>query len=189
MKNKKDEVFAYCISERLKAIRHERGLSLDKTAALTGVSKAMLGQIERCESSPTIAKLWKIATGLQVSFSSFLTAESCHSIEEGEGSIYDPNMHVKTLFSYDKSKQFEAFDITLTALHQQQSTAHQKGVSEHIHVLEGRLGIFTKGQWHIIEAGQQWVFDADQPHRYEDKVGKTRFLTIIHYPNASKNEN
>lgn len=189
MKNKKDEVFAHCISERLKTIRQERGLSLDKTAALTGVSKAMLGQIERCESSPTIAKLWKIATGLQVSFSSFLKPESHHSLEEGEGLICDPNMHVKTLFSYDQEKQFEAFEITLSALHQQESTAHQKGVSEHIHVLEGKLGIFTKGQWHIVEAGQQYVFDADQPHRYEDKVGKTRFLTIIHYPNAWKNDN
>lgn len=39
---------------------------------MTGVSKAMLGQIERGESSPTVTTLWKIATGLQVSFSSLL---------------------------------------------------------------------------------------------------------------------
>ena len=60
------------ISRTLKARRKERGWSLDKTAQQTGVSKAMLGQIERQESSPTIATLWKIATGLQCSFSSFL---------------------------------------------------------------------------------------------------------------------
>jgi transcriptional regulator with XRE-family HTH domain len=39
------------IATILKSLRQENGLSLDKTAVVTGVSKAMLGQIERQESS------------------------------------------------------------------------------------------------------------------------------------------
>lgn len=53
------------IASTLKTLRKERGWSLDKTAQETGVSKAMLGQIERAESSPTIATLWKIASALK----------------------------------------------------------------------------------------------------------------------------
>ena len=53
----------------LKSLRETRGWSLDKTAEATGVSKAMLGQIEREESSPTVATLWKMARGFDVSFS------------------------------------------------------------------------------------------------------------------------
>ncbi|MBS0638148.1 MAG: helix-turn-helix transcriptional regulator, partial [Verrucomicrobia bacterium] len=60
------------ISHALKALRKERGWSLDKTASETGVSKAMLGQIEREESSPTIATLWKIANGFNIPFSTFI---------------------------------------------------------------------------------------------------------------------
>lgn len=60
------------ISLTLKALRSERGWSLDKTAEKTGVSKAMLGQIERGESSPTIATLWKIASGFNTSFSGMI---------------------------------------------------------------------------------------------------------------------
>jgi len=56
------------ISVTLQLLRKQRGWSLDKTAAATGVSKAMLGQIERGESSPTVATLWKIATGFETSF-------------------------------------------------------------------------------------------------------------------------
>lgn len=52
----------------LKALRQARGWSLSKLAEETGVSKAMLGQIERNESSPTVSTLWKIATGLNVPF-------------------------------------------------------------------------------------------------------------------------
>lgn len=51
------------ISENLRQIRKEKKLSLDSMAEQTGVSKSMLGQIERGESSPTVATLWKIATG------------------------------------------------------------------------------------------------------------------------------
>ena len=46
------------ISLTLKELRRKKGWSLDKAAEKTGVSKAMLGQIERGESSPTIATLW-----------------------------------------------------------------------------------------------------------------------------------
>lgn len=47
------------ISENLRQIRKEKKLSLDSMAEQTGVSKSMLGQIERGESSPTVATLWK----------------------------------------------------------------------------------------------------------------------------------
>ena len=49
------------LSATLKTLRQQRGWSLSRLAEETGVSKAMLGQIERNESSPTVATLWKIA--------------------------------------------------------------------------------------------------------------------------------
>lgn len=52
------------IGNKLKEIRNKRNLSLYDVSELTGVSKAMLGQIERGQSNPTISTLWKIATGI-----------------------------------------------------------------------------------------------------------------------------
>lgn len=54
------------VGQRLRDLRGEREWSLDRTAGVCGVSKAMLGQIERGESSPTITTLWKIASGFRV---------------------------------------------------------------------------------------------------------------------------
>ena len=95
------------LAQRLKGLRAELGWSLDVAARETGVSKAMLGQIERGESSPTVATLWKIATGFRVSFSSFIeptpavTEETLYRIADdirqqpaGEG------MQVAPLFPY-----------------------------------------------------------------------------------------
>ena len=53
------------IGEKLKSIRMARTLSLDDTAALTGVSKPMLGQIERGQSVPTVTRSEEHTSELQ----------------------------------------------------------------------------------------------------------------------------
>ncbi len=174
--------FSLSISARLKQLRGDMGLSLDKAATLTGVSKAMLGQIERQESSPTIATLWKIATGLNASFSSFITATAQSEFDVNHGFIHDPNMQVKTLFPFDVNKGFEVFEITLTHFHEQRSTAHQSGVTEHIHCIGGRLTLWQGNECKTIKAGEQYLIDADQAHGYKDESGETQFINIIHYP-------
>ena len=63
------------ISIQLKKLRTDKGWSLDQTSKETGISKAMLGQIEREESNPTVQTLWKIALGFNTSLSTFLPVE------------------------------------------------------------------------------------------------------------------
>lgn len=58
------------VAENIKRLRKVRNYSLDQLSSMTGVSKGMLAQIEKGSSSPTITTLWKIANGLQVSFTS-----------------------------------------------------------------------------------------------------------------------
>ena len=60
------------IGEHLREVRTNLNLSLDDASKMTGVSKPMLGQIERGQSAPTITTLWKIATGLKTPLSYFL---------------------------------------------------------------------------------------------------------------------
>ena len=60
------------LAKNLKTIREKEKLSLEKVSQLTGVSKTMIGQIERGESSPTLTTIWKIANGLKVSFTSLI---------------------------------------------------------------------------------------------------------------------
>ena len=60
------------IGKQLKKTRQNRNMTLDELAEVTGVSKPMLGQIERGQSAPTVTTLWKIATGMKIPFSSFL---------------------------------------------------------------------------------------------------------------------
>jgi XRE family transcriptional regulator, regulator of sulfur utilization len=69
------------IGQRLRYHRQHRKLSLDELSDLTGVSKPMLGQIERGTSNPTVSVLWKISSGLQMPFASFLVNNPSISIK------------------------------------------------------------------------------------------------------------
>ena len=60
-------------SANLKRLRETRRMSLDEVSRLSGVSKSMLGQIERGEVNPTISTVWKIASGLKVPYSQLLS--------------------------------------------------------------------------------------------------------------------
>ncbi|MGL5802437.1 MAG: helix-turn-helix domain-containing protein, partial [Cetobacterium sp.] len=63
------------IGQRLNRLRKDKNLSLEELSFQTGVSKAMLSQIENGKSNPTVSTLWKISTALKVSFSFFIEGE------------------------------------------------------------------------------------------------------------------
>lgn len=167
------------VGAALKSIRTMKTLSLDKVAKLTGVSKAMLGQIERGESSPTIATVWKLATGLECSFSSLIESEN-QFVFGGDSS--DPKMRINTLFPFNPDTGIEIMDILLVMFHEQLSSSHQTGVIEHILVREGKLGILDEDKWIELNAGDSYRLIADKAHGYQDLAGRTLFTDVIYYP-------
>lgn len=170
------------IGLRLKALRQDKNWSLDKTAEHTTVSKAMLGQIERGESSPTIATLWKIASGFHVSFSSFFEGGTPGKKLKKINFNSDENIQVTTLFPFDKQLRCEIFAIAILPGREHLSSAHETGVIEHIIVVSGTLEVFLEGDWHVLKKGQGLCFNADQPHGYRNcSTREVCFHNIIHY--------
>jgi transcriptional regulator with XRE-family HTH domain len=64
------------IAQRLRKEREKRQWSLDDLALHTGVSKAMLSKLERCEASPTAALLGRISGALGMTLSSLLAVDN-----------------------------------------------------------------------------------------------------------------
>lgn len=167
----------------LKAIRSEAGLSLAQAAEITGVSKAMLGQIERGESSPTLVTLWKLAKGFHLPLTAFL-----------EGAATTPpavnfpeSIRFRTLFAFDPTLGSESFLITLTPGQTHISHPHDAGVVEDIFVTEGTLELqladTQDGTWTRYSAGAAVRFAADQPHSYRNPTDSpTRFHNTMYYP-------
>lgn len=178
------------LAARLRTLRLERGWSLERAAEETGVSKAMLGQIEREESSPTVASLWKIATGFRTSLSSFL-AESPNTTSHTTFSRSDSvrskpasdNMLVAPLFAYDPQFSFELLGLTLLPGYVRQSEPHANGVTEHVIVLQGQMEVLINGEWKVLHQGDAVRFAADQPHGYRNRTSENAIChDLIHYP-------
>lgn len=176
---------AHYLAATLKQLRQRRGWSLSKLADETGVSKAMLGQIERNESSPTVATLWKIATGLNVPFSVFITPPE----SDGE-QAFDPQqqaMVVTPVFPWDSELHFDLFSITLAPGALSESTPHEKGVIEHVVVIGGRLDMCVQGEWRQLAAGEGLRFAGDLAHAYRNSGEQTaHFHSMIHYPHDKR---
>ncbi|MGC9403296.1 helix-turn-helix domain-containing protein [Vibrio genomosp. F10] len=182
------------VSDNLKRLRKEKGWSLDKAAKATGVSKAMLGQIERGESSPTVAKLWQIASGFDVSFSNFISVSHENELtslfrdsNELRREDYNPGFLVSLLFPFEQALGFEVFELTLATGYQHESEAHNSGVTEHIMCISGEMSVLFDGNWHRLKPGQAVRFNANQPHGYKN-IGEQSvvFHNIIHYANSKQ---
>jgi transcriptional regulator with XRE-family HTH domain len=173
----------------LRSIRRDLGWSLDQTAARTGVSKAMLGQIERGESTPTVATLWKIATGLGVPMTALLEAN------RGDGDVLlfrdaselrvrpaQEVMQRALLFPYDARFGFELYELTFAPAFESISEPHDIGVVEHVTVLHGEVELLVEEEWRPLKQGQSLRFPADRRHGYRNRTrDDVVVMDLIHY--------
>jgi len=177
------------IGEKLKSIRMARTLSLDDTAALTGVSKPMLGQIERGQSSPTINILWKISTGLKIPLSFFCKQEeSEYTIawldEKDVITEEDGGMRAYPLFPFDPVRNVEVFYIEFDAGVNHESLPHVTGVEEYIFLVHGTLKMVIGGKKVLLQEKQSIRFRTDVSHGYLNVSDKAcTAYNVIFYPN------
>ena len=175
------------IGKNLFDIRKSRGLSLDKTAELTGVSKAMLGQIERGKTNPTVTTLWKIANGLNVSFSAFMKEEKTQITQVKKEQLQaltddQGNYLVYPLFPYHPEKKFEIYSVEIQPGGSHFSDVHTKNSEEFILISEGELTIEIQSQEFTLNKGEALSFQAHQEHIYKNlSKQKTSFFVIIYY--------
>ena len=177
------------IGERLKEIRNTRQLTLDDVAELTGVSKPMLGQIERGQSSPTINILWKISTGLKIPLSFFCKQEEGKYTIAGLGEKdvimeEDGGMRAYPLFPFDPVRNVEVFYIEFDAGVNHESLPHVTGVEEYIFLVHGTLKMVIGGKEVLLQEKQSIRFGADTSHAYHNISDKScAAYNVIFYPN------
>lgn len=179
------DALAQHLAQTLKTLRAGRQWSLTQAAEQSGVSKAMLGQIERGESSPTVATLWKIATGFAVPFSHFITpaAPDGDAVRRPPFQQQNAQMRVTPLVDFDAQLGFDLLAIEFAAGACSESAPHAPGVIEHVVVIEGELEVQVNGEWRLLRQGDVLRFNADTPHAYRNRRdAPTLIHDLIHYP-------
>lgn len=174
------------LARNLKAYRSQKKLSLEKVAELTGVSKTMIRQIELGESSPTITTTWKIAKGLNVSFSSLIDnprpdiklypKSEIRALHEDKGKY-----RLYPTFSFQEEKHFEMYFVEIDQNGFLSAEAHQEGTEEYITVFEGELTISVNDKKFRLQKGDSISFQADRPHSYHNAGEELTKLNMTIY--------
>jgi XRE family transcriptional regulator, regulator of sulfur utilization len=148
----------------------------------------MLSQVERGETSPTLAVAARIASGLELTLSQLLRLDERHHVVVSRGGQ-------RRRFSHG-GHQFEELtpplpgqraDVSVHTLKPGARTGaagdppmHEPGSRETAVVLDGELALVVDGTRQDLRAGDAITFDADLPHHFENQgLDPTRFLAVI----------
>jgi XRE family transcriptional regulator, regulator of sulfur utilization len=165
------------------------GLSLRDLADRSGVSAPMLSQVERGDTSPTLAVAAKIAGGLELSLSQLLR------LDEGDG-VSVVRAGERLLGGHAAGHRYEVLtppvpgqraEVSLHTLAARAATGgphdppmHEPGSRETAVVLNGRLCLVCDGVSHELSEGDAVTFDADLPHHIENPGRReARFMSVI----------
>lgn len=176
------------VGVRVRALREAMGLSLRDLAERSGVSAPMLSQVERGETSPTLAVAEKIAAGLELTLSQLLRLDEGEHVaisRAGGRRCYKRGGH--RFEELTPPLPGQRADVSLHTLAPGATTGgpgdppmHEPGSRETAIVLEGTLALFVEGARHDLSRGDSVTFDADLPHHFENEgEEQTRFLAVI----------
>lgn len=178
------------LAENLRRMRENRRLSLDAVARLTGVSKSMLGQIERGEVNPTVSTMWKIAGGLKVNFTALFQREQERAEELDIGSITplledEGRYRDFPLFTTGDGRPFEILYIEIDPGSGLEAEPHPEGTQEFITVHSGAVEVYVDGETHCAAPNRALRFTADRPHGYKNPSNDVcRMTMVIFYPES-----
>ena len=185
MTEKQDAILSL-LPARLKEARRAQGLSLDAVAKLSGVSRSMVSQIERGESSPTVATLWNLTKALQVDFAGLLDeapqADQIQVIRKSEAPRIEnrgSGCSICILSPPEDAGRHEVYELRLDPGGDLSSQPHAKGAREHLTVVEGRLEVTSGEATQTLGAGDTARYAADVPHKIQSVEGPALAFLIV----------
>ena len=176
------------VGPRIRALREAMSLSLRDLADRSGVSAQMLSQVERGETSPTLAVAAKIAAGLELTLSQLLRLDEGQHVAvsratERRSSRRGGHMIEELtppLPGQRADVSFHVLDPGATTGGAADPPMHEPGSRETAVVLAGELALVVEGTRTELQEGDSVTFDADLPHHFENEGNEpTRFIAVI----------
>jgi len=176
------------VGARVHSLREAMDLSLRDLAERSGVSAPMLSQVERGDTSPTLAVAQKIAHGLDLTLSQLLRLDEDRHVvvvRGGQGRTRRRRGH--RVEELTPPLPGQRADVSVHTLGPGAATGapddppmHEPGSRETAVVVEGTAELFIDGERHELQEGDSVTFDADLPHHFENN-GETdvRLIAVV----------
>lgn len=177
------------IGPRVRALRAAMDLSLRDLSERSGVSAPMLSQVEREETSPTLAVAGRIARGLELSLSQLLRLDESGSVtvvrasERRHGGSPEAGHTIEVLTAPLPGQRAE---LSRHILAPGTSTGgandppmHEPGSREIALIEHGSVVLHIDGDAHDLRAGDCVTFDADLAHHFQNPTEEEAALLAV----------
>jgi transcriptional regulator with XRE-family HTH domain len=171
----------------VRALRRERGWTLEMLAERSGVSRAMISKLERGEKNPTLVVAARVAEGLGVSLSQLVGVEDKRKVvvvpRERRMTMRDPETGFeRQLLSPSFGGRGVEFvrNVVPEGSTSGEFPPHRRGVEEYVVVERGRLRAILGGEEYVLDEGDAVYFEADVAHRFDNAgEGECSYYLVI----------
>jgi transcriptional regulator with XRE-family HTH domain len=174
------------IGKNIQKLRNARNLTLNVLSERSGVSKAMLSQIESDKVNPTIATVWKIAKGLGVDLPDLLDADGTIKrkfvVNRSEAiKILDTAEHgvtIKVFSPLEMAGDLEIYMLIFDPKSVLSSEPHFPGTEEFLTVIKGSITVQAGENISELHKGDFLAYHADITHTITNNAGTTN--AVVH---------
>ena len=174
------------LGKTVQRLRKASGLSLSELSERAGVAKSIISQIERNETNPTLATIWRVAQALDVSIERMLQAADDEPFVEKSGRgdtpllVSDDGRCRLAITGWIKTVEWlQWYDFQADPGGVLESEAHQRGSIECLSVIEGELEVEVAGTCDRARAGETLRYRCDRPHTIRNRAAAAARATMV----------
>lgn len=177
------------LGKTIQRLRKAYNLSLSELAEQSGVAKSIISQIERNETNPTLATIWRLSQALDVSIERFLVSSDeepfIQKASKGDTPILvsdDGKMRLAIIGWLKTVEWLQWYDVQAEPGAVLDSDAHQRGSVESLSVIKGAFEVEVGGVVETARAGETLRYRCDRQHIIRcigDEPGHATMVVIL----------
>ncbi|MCG8479524.1 MAG: XRE family transcriptional regulator [Spirochaetales bacterium] len=175
------------IGGNIRNLRKERALTLDVLAERSGVSKAMLSQIEAEKVNPTVATVWKISQGLDVEINELLKGSEGpvrkFHLTRGDNitslDTDEEGLHIRVLTPIQMVEDLEMYLLTFQPSGALHSGPHFPRTEEFLTVIKGSIHVRAGDRDAHLHEGDFIRYQCDVDHDIENTAEDASIVHMV----------
>jgi transcriptional regulator with XRE-family HTH domain len=174
------------LGRTIQRLRKASSLSLSDLSERSGVAKSIISQIERNETNPTLATIWRLSHALDVPIERVLQGTQDAAFVEKAGRGDTPVLTSEdglcrlTITGWIKTVEWlQWYEFEAEAGGVLESDPHQRGSIECLSVRDGALEVEVAGGVETAEAGETLRYRCDRAHVIRNRGTRPARATMV----------
>lgn len=180
------------LGKTIQRLRKAYNFSLGELSEQSGVAKSIISQIERNETNPTLATVWRLSQALDTTIDQVLASEQQSNIIEKNGVSAIPvltsedGLCTMAIIGWLNTVTWvQWYDFRAQVGGVLESDPHPKGSVENLSVLAGELEVWVDGDSKTVKQGETLRYRGDLPHRIKNIGDVPAHATMVNLVKSS----